>query len=216
NAAVAVPFLIEPNGTRTITFQMAWRFPNRYVNYVQWPTFGVHDTKSQLWIGNHYATRFASVDEVANYMWQEHDRLLGTTRSFSDIFTNSSLPAVLRDTVTSQMSVMRTPTCFWTEDGNFYGFEGCNGYSTMHHAPWYGGSCPLNCTHVWNYEQSLAHLYPSPDKTMRDVEWFEQQHPTGYLPHRVPMPRFVPPIWDRVVGAPDKPALDGLLGAILK
>lgn len=216
NAAVAVPFYIEPNGTRTITFQIAWRFPNRYVNYVQWPTFGVHDTKSQLWIGNHYATRFNSVDEIADYLWQEQDRLLKTTRVFSDMFTSSTLPPVLRDTVTSQMSVMRTPTCFWAEDGNFYGFEGCNGYSTMHHAPWFGGSCPLNCTHVWNYEQSLAHLYPQLDQTMRNVEWFEQQHPTGYLPHRVPMPRFVPPIWDRPVGAPDNPALDGLLGAILK
>lgn len=216
NAAVAVPFLIEPNGTRTITFQIAWRFPNRYVNYQQWPTFGVHDSKSQLWIGNHYATRFESVDEVAGYLWTEHDRLLSATRAFSDTFDNSNLPRAVLDTVTSQMSVMRTPTCFWAEDGNFYGFEGCNGYSTLHHAPWFGGSCPLNCTHVWNYEMSLAHLYPSLERTMRDVDWFEQQHPTGYLPHRVPMPRFVPPIWDRPVGAPDNPALDGLLGAILK
>lgn len=216
NAAVAVPFVIEPNGTRTISFQLAWYFPNRYVNYVQWPTFGVHDTKSQLWIGNHYATRFESVDSVSNYLWRENDRLLASTRAFSDTFTTSSLPQVMIDTITSQMSVMRTPTCFWAEDGNFYGFEGCNGFSTLHHAPGTGGSCPLNCTHVWNYEMSLAHLYPSLDQTMRNVEWFEQQHPTGYLPHRVPMPRFVPPIWDRVVGAPDKPALDGLLGAILK
>lgn len=216
NGATAVPFLIEPNGTRTITFQIAWYFPNRYVNYVQWPTFGVHDTKSQLWIGNHYATRYASVDDIATYMWNEHDRLRSTTQAFSDAFTTSTLPDVVTQTVTSQMSVMRTPTCFWAEDNNFYGFEGCNGYSTLHHAPWFGGSCPLNCTHVWNYEQSLAHLYPSLDKTMRDVEWFDQQHPTGYLPHRVPMPRFVPPIWDRPVGAPDWPALDGLLGAILK
>lgn len=216
NAAVAVPFVIEPNGTRTISFQIAWRFPNRYVNYVQWPTFGVPDTKSQLWIGNHYASRFPSVDAVSDYLWNEHDRLRTSTQAFSDVFSSSSLPPVLRDTVTSQMSVMRTPTCFWAEDGNFYGFEGCNGYSTLHHAPWFGGSCPLNCTHVWNYEMSLAHLYPSLDRTMRDTEWFEQQHPTGYLPHRVPMPRFVPPIWDRIVGAPDTPALDGLLGAILK
>lgn len=216
NGAVAVPFLIEPNGTRTITFQIAWRFPNRYVNYQQWPTFGVHDTKSQLWIGNHYATRFQSVDEISGYLWSEYDRLLTSTRAFADTFLHSNLPQVVLDTVTSQMSIMRTPTCFWAEDGNFYGFEGCNGYSTLHHAPWFGGSCPLNCTHVWNYEMSLAHLYPDLERTMRDVEWFEQQHPTGYLPHRVPMPRFVPPIWERPVGAPDNPALDGLLGAILK
>lgn len=216
NAAVSVPFLIEPNGTRTISFQLAWNFPNRYVNYIQWPTFGVDDDKSQLWIGNYYSTMFASVDEVSGYLWREHDRLLSATRAFSDTFSNSSLPQGVIDTVTSQMSVMRTPTCFWADDGNFYGFEGCNGYSTLHHAPSYGGSCPLNCTHVWNYEMSLAHLYPTLDTTMRDTEWFLQQHPTGYIPHRVAMPRYVPRIWERDIGGPEKPALDGLLGAILK
>jgi len=32
----------------------------------------------------------------------------------------------------------------------FFGFEGCDDRS---------GCCPLNCAHVWNYEQSLAFLF---------------------------------------------------------
>jgi uncharacterized protein (DUF608 family) len=51
---------------------------------------------------------------------------------------------------------------------------------------------------------------------MRDVEWDVQQHPSGYLPHRVVLPLDLPRPWDRPLGGPDKPALDGLLGAILK
>ncbi|MCO5224323.1 MAG: non-lysosomal glucosylceramidase [Thermomicrobiales bacterium] len=216
NAAIGVPFTIEPHGTRTISFQIAWYFPNRYINWYQWDTFGVDDPKSQLWVGTHYATVFASVDDVSSYLWKNHDELLTQTRSFSDALTGGNLPEVLIDTVTAQMSIMRSPTCFWADDGNFYGFEGCNGFSTLHHAPGVTGSCPLNCTHVWNYEQSLAHLYPELDRTMRDTEWFLQQHPSGYLPHRVPLPRYVSRIWGRHIGGPDNPALDGLLGAILK
>ena len=216
NAALGVPFTIEPHGTRTISFQLAWYFPNRYINWHQWPTFGVPDEKSQFWVGTHYATVWNSVDEVSAYLWHEHDRLLAATSAFCETFTSSTLPDVLLDTVTAQMSILRSPTCFWAEDGNFYGFEGCNGYSTLHHAPGVTGSCPLNCTHVWNYEQSLAHLYPELDRTMRDTEWFLQQHASGYLPHRVPLPRYLPRIWERVIGGPDNPALDGLLGAILK
>lgn len=216
NAAVAAPFVIEPNGTREISFQMAWYFPNRHINWHQWDTFGVPDHKSQFWVGTHYAMVWSSVDEVANYLWQQHDRLLAETSAFSHTFTSSNLPEVLLDTVTSQMSILRSPTCFWADDGNFYGFEGCNGFSTLHHAPGVTGSCPLNCTHVWNYEQSLAHLYPELERSMRDTEWLLQQHPSGYLPHRVPLPRYLPRIWERVIGGPDNPALDGLLGAILK
>jgi non-lysosomal glucosylceramidase len=51
---------------------------------------------------------------------------------------------------------------------------------------------------------------------MRDVEWDVQQHSSGYLPHRVLLPLDLPRPWDRRLGGPDKPALDGLFGAILK
>jgi hypothetical protein len=51
---------------------------------------------------------------------------------------------------------------------------------------------------------------------MRDTEWNIQQHPTGYLPHRVALPAYLPRPWDRPIGGPENPALDGLFGAILK
>ena len=50
---------------------------------------------------------------------------------------------------------------------------------------------------------------------MRDIEWRHQQHPSGYLPHRVILPLTVPPLWDRSIWGPLEPALDGLFGAIL-
>ena len=73
-----------------------------------------------------------------------------------------ALPAHVLDAVSSQMSIIRTTTCLRTRDGKFHGFEGCNDNV---------GCCPMNCTHVWNYEQALAYLYPALERTMRDTDF---------------------------------------------
>jgi len=42
----------------------------------------------------------------------------------------------------SNISTLRTQTCFRLSDGNFFAYEGCNNRS---------GYCWGSCTHVWNY-----------------------------------------------------------------
>ena len=79
-----------------------------------------------------------------------------------------------------------------------------------------GGCCPMNCTHVWNYEMALAALFPDLERTMRETDLFHQLHPSGYLPHRVTLPLYLPRPWERGIGGPHNPALDGLLGMVLK
>ncbi len=215
NGALAVPFALEPGESRTIRFTLAWHFPNRYVNWSQVNYFRFMDTKSRFWLGNRYNTWFRSALDVVTHVAANRVRLTAETRLARDTFFDTTLPPPLIDAVTSQMSIARTPTCFWTEDGNFYGFEGCNGASTPKWDP-VEGSCPLNCTHVWNYEMALARLYPDLARTMRDVEWQIQQHESGFLLHRVLLPTYLPRPWDRQIGGPPNPALDGLLGALLK
>jgi uncharacterized protein (DUF608 family) len=215
NGALAVPFVLSPGESRTVRFTLAWHFPNRYVNWSQVNYFEFMDTKSKFWLGNQYNNWFRSALDVVSYVDTNRERLTAETRQARDTLFDSSLPAPLIDAVTSQMSIARTPTCFWIEDGNFYGFEGCNGASTPRWDP-VEGSCPLNCTHVWNYEMSLARLFPDLERTMRDTEWRIQQHPSGFLPHRVIMPTYLPRPWDIQIGGPANPALDGLFGAFLK
>jgi len=198
-----------------VTFLITWYFPNRYVNWSQRQFFNFDDEKSKFWLGNQYNNWFRSALDVAEYVRDNLNRLVEQTRSARDTFYDTTLPYALIDAVTSQMSIIRSPTCFWAEDGRFFGFEGCHGASTSHHEP-IGGCCPLNCTHVWNYEMALARLFPALERTMRETEWDIQQHPSGYLPHRVLLPTYLPRVWDREIGGPAHPALDGLLGAILK
>lgn len=218
NGALAVPFTLQADETRTVTFMIAWHFPNHYVRQWQrWPInmLGITDEKSKFWIGHQYSNWFGSALDVADYVQSNFERLATTTRLARDTFYDTTLPYALIDSVTSQMSITRSPTCFWDENGRFFGFEGCNGASTPQNEA-IGGCCPLNCTHVWNYEMALARLYPSLERSMRAVEWDIQQHPSGYLPHRVIYPLYLPRLWDVGIIGPMNPALDGLLGAILK
>lgn len=216
NGALAVPFTLGPGESRTVPFVLAWHFPNRYVNHDQRTFFGFQDDRSKFWLGNRYNAWFLSALDVVAYVEQARDRLTRETRLARDTFYDTTLPVSLIESVVSQTSIIRSPTCFWTEAGQFYGFEGCNGASTSHHTEPFGGCCPLNCTHVWNYEMSLSRLFPDLERDMRDTEWNIQQHPSGYLPHRVALPTYLPRPWDRAIGGPENPALDGLLGAILK
>jgi hypothetical protein len=127
------------------------------------------------------------------------------------------MPVWLAEFLAAQGSLIRSPTIFRTEDGKLYGFEGTQGASTAF-LPWrgYSGSCPLNCTHVWNYEQALSRLFPALERTMRETDLDYVQAPSGSIPHRTLLPLFVKQLWEQKIGGPDNHALDGMLGTVLK
>jgi non-lysosomal glucosylceramidase len=212
NGALCSRLTVSPGETGSATFLLTWWFPNRQVDF---PQLGFPPAESPTGrIGNHYTVRFPSARAAAEYVRDNLSRLADATLRYREAIHDTSLPTPVLDAVSSQVSTIRSPTCFRTEDGRFYGFEGCRGASTLWEGVT-GGAGPLNCNHVWNYEMALAHLFPALERSMRDTEWFHQQHPSGYLPHRVVLPLSVPPLWDRPIWGPIEPALDGLLGAIL-
>ena len=213
NGALTVSARLLPHEQTQVTFVLTWYFPNRYVNWDQ-SGLGIADRRSKFWLGNHYSRWFDSSLGVAEYIGNNLDRLREETHRFRDTFYNSTLPSYLLDAIGSQISTIRTPTCLWIEDGKFYGFEGCCGASTTHCS--LSGCCPLNCTHVWNYEMALSKLFPSLERTMRETDLEVQQHPSGYIPHRTVLPLYLPRVWDRQIGGPANPALDGELGTVLK
>lgn len=213
NGALAVHATLDPGAEKRLTYLLAWHFPNRTVNWDQ-PAFTIPDRKTKFWIGVEYATRFKNALEVVEYVAGHFDELAGQTRLWRDTVYDSTLPADLVDSAGSQSSIIRTPTCIWIEDGSFHGFEGCCGASTSHCGD--SGCCPLNCTHVWNYEQALARLFPDLERTMRHTDLMVQQAPEGYIPHRTILPFYLPRAWGRKIGGPENPALDGMLSTVLK
>jgi uncharacterized protein (DUF608 family) len=193
-ATLAPRWRLSPGESRTITFLLAWYFPLRE-NY--WNK--EEEVKGQK-LRNDYGIRFKSAWEVARHTAANLKSLEGTTRSFHQVFFSSTLPAHVLDAVSSQACIIRTNTCLLLEGKKFYAFEGCGDDA---------GCCPMNCTHVWNYEQALAFLFPELERSMRRTDFHDNLRPDGSMAFRTLVP----------VGRAQwkfKPAADGQMGCIMK
>ncbi|MEW6686283.1 MAG: GH116 family glycosyl-hydrolase [Candidatus Edwardsbacteria bacterium] len=209
NGAIAVKKEIAPSELANVIFIISWYFPNRYVNWSQ-KYFGVSDDK--FFLGNMYSNWFKSSLDVGTYVKRKYKRLNELTELFRQVFYDSILPYEVLDCISSNISTIRSPTIMWTKDGNIFGFEGCCGASTENKL---GGCCPLNCTHVWNYEQSLSKLFPDLERTMRDVDLNINMSEDGAIPHRTVLP-FHLPRWSSDAQDSEVYAADGHCGTILK
>jgi len=218
NGGIAVPFALQPGAETHVTFILTWSFPNHYVNYDQ-PArdFRYELGRSRMWLGNAYTKRFPNALATAGHVLAHRERLEADSRAWAGTVIGGSLPEWIGEFFAAQGSLIRSPTIFRSEDGKLYGFEGTQGASTAF-LPWrgYSGSCPLNCTHVWNYEQALSRLFPGLERTMRETDLDYVQAPEGYIPHRTLVPLFVKQLWNQQIGGPENPALDGMLGTVLK
>jgi hypothetical protein len=88
-------------------------------------------------------------------------------------------------------------------DGNIYAWEGCGDDR---------GSCSGNCTHVWNYEQGLAFLFPSLERTMRRIDFGPNMHVSGAMAFRCA----VPAGGAGTDGSDEHPCVDGQMGNIIQ
>ncbi|HQX35301.1 MAG TPA: GH116 family glycosyl-hydrolase [Microbacteriaceae bacterium] len=213
---VGVPFWLEPGQTRVIRFSMSWHFSNRFVDIEQFgqphPEWG----GSRYFVGNSYAGRYLDALDVQQQVAENWDSLVQDTLAWTRTLIDSDLDERTVDRMAAQASLVRSPTCFMGADGRFYGYEGSLGASTTMWSGAFGGSCPLNCTHVWQYEAALAALWPSLERNMRDTEFDVMQAPNGAIPHRLRVPVYLRQMWDEMIGGPEEPALDGMLATILK
>jgi non-lysosomal glucosylceramidase len=186
---------LAPGESARLPFYLAWHFPN-LVNYWNRDE-AVHSRR----VGNWYATRWADAWEAARFLQSRRAELEAGTRAFHAALFESTLPPEVLDAVSSQMSILRTTTCLRTADGRFHAFEGCNDNA---------GCCPMDCTHVWNYEQALAFLYPELARTMRLTDFGINTRPDGRMAFRTLLPLSS----ETLYGGP--PAADGQMGCILK
>ena len=74
----------------------------------------------------------------------------------------STLPPEVIDASTATLALLRTATVIRLEGGELWGWEGQHKND---------GSCEGSCTHVWNYQQALPHLFPAIERTLRETEF---------------------------------------------
>ena len=194
-AALAVRTQLGPRAEKTVSFILAWHFPNR----VTWNGTSKCPPK-RGWIGNYYATRYRNAWEVAEQTTAQATTLEADTVRFVKAFCDSDLPDTIKESSLFNISTLRTQTCFRTPDGRFFGFEG------VHDSQ---GCCHGSCTHVWNYEQATAFLFGGLACTMRDTEFMHALRDDGMMSFRTNLPL-------TYAAEMTCAAADGQLGCIMK
>jgi len=200
--SLAAPVVVPPHGEAAVTFLLTWHFPNRQT----WtPCTGAagDDTcccTAADRIGNYYTTQYRDAWEVAQRTAAQLALLEERTVRFVRAFCGSALPEAVKEAALANLSTLCTQTCFRTEDGRFYGWEGCCDDR---------GCCHGSCTHVWNYEQATAHLFGDLARSMREVEFLHATTDEGHMSFRVHLP--LERAQEHGIAA-----ADGQMGAIIK
>lgn len=143
---------------KTVTFILSWYFPN-----VHREESGFHDLKNRENLRYYYSNRFESSADVADYIAKNRDALIGDTKSWVEVWYDSTLPKWFLDRTFVNTSTLATTSCYRLDDltddpdneGRFYTQEGVYlGHGT--------------CTHVFHYEQALGRVFPSLAKQLRE------------------------------------------------
>jgi non-lysosomal glucosylceramidase len=122
--------------------------------------------------GQMYTNWFASAEEVAHYVFDNIERLAGDTRKWHDTYYGGTLPYWLLDRLHSTVCNLATGTCQWWKNGRFWAWEGV-------------GCCHGTCTHVWNYAQAPARLFPELERSARQMQDLgEALHENGLVGFR--------------------------------
>jgi non-lysosomal glucosylceramidase len=191
---------LAPGETVELPVVVAWHFPS-LVNY--WGPFETLPGQSVVGqrMTNWFATQWPDAWAVARETLGRLPELTTRTRAFRDALFASTLPEEVIDAVSSQVSIIRTTTCLRTSDGRFHAFEGCDDTA---------GCCPMNCTHVWNYAQALAFLFPALERSVRLTDYQFNTLPDGEQKFRTMLPLAQGVTWNYVAAA------DGQMGTLMK
>ena len=198
-ATLAVRASLAPGETWRQRFLLAWYYPNRVNDWAPCNPADPAARSSASW-KNYYARLFPSVSAVAEYALAHWNRLEADTRLFHDALYASSLPPEAMEAVGANLAVLKSPTVLRLSEGQFYGFEGCQCNV---------GSCEGSCTHVWNYAMALPFLFPSLERSMRELDYTYNLREDGGMPFRLQLPL-------GIGRSRFRPCVDGQFGGVIK
>jgi len=182
---------LGPGESKTIKILFSWYVPesNMRTGQDEGPFY-------QPW----YSGRFSSIEEINEYWLKNYETLKKITTRFTEAFYSSDVPDEIKDAISSNLSILKSPTVLRQKDGRLWCWEGCCEKT---------GCCAGSCTHVWNYCQAIAHLFPSLERSLRQTEFNENQDENGHQNFRALLPI-------RKNTHDFHAAADGQLGGIMK
>ncbi len=175
-ATLSVPFTLPPGKSITIPYYVFWRMPVREREASM--ALGAGDVVPKT-IHNYYAGKFESTPALSDYYMEREGMLDSTTRQYHDLLFSSTLPVYVLDALASNTAGMKSNLILRTAKGTVHAFEGLG--NTF-------GCCPGNCTHVWDYAQSMAFLFPDLERNMRETNYLHDTEDDGYQSCRAIVP----------------------------
>ncbi len=207
-ASILLAGSLAPGESRTYPILIAWHFPNCYLQVggaehaepSGEPGCRSFPAGEPPWWRPYYASIWNDARQVALYVEQNYDSLRARTLAFKEALFASTLPPYVLDAVSANLAILKSPTVLRLENGDLWGWEGCFPDA---------GCCHGSCTHVWNYAQAFAHLYPRLERTLRELELVRSMDENGHVTFRSALP-------EGPVKHDFHAASDGQLGGIMK
>jgi len=173
---------LKSGQSQTVTFAVAWNFPNYYGRGV-----------GGKMVGRFYAAQFSTSLDVIQYIAENFNRLTAQTEKWVNTWYDSTLPYWLLDRTMANTSTLATTTCYRFKDGRFWAWEGI-------------GCCEGTCTHVWHYAQAPGRIFPEIERIEREsVNFGIGQHTDGGIGMRTGLSGSNEPAHDgqcgRILGA---------------
>jgi len=207
-ASILLAGALAAGESQTYPIVIAWHFPNCYLQ-----VGGAEHTEpagepgcrsfpegQAPWWRPYYASIWNDAREVALYVAENYVSLRARTLAFKEALFASTLPPYVLDAVSANLAILKSPTVLRLENGDLWGWEGCFPDA---------GCCHGSCTHVWNYAQAFAHLYPRLERTLREQELVRSMDENGHVTFRSALP-------EGPVKHDFHAASDGQLGGIMK
>ncbi len=218
-ASLYVPINLAPGQEKTVRLLLAWYCPDSDIKQgrpgpkkVTDAEKGICNSPGDIGLDKYdkgfdgkyykpwYSSRFDNIEAVAGYWRQHYEELREKSMRFTRAFYSSTLPPEVIEAVACNLSILKSPTQLRQYDGRFWSWEGTGD-------TW--GSDPGSCTHVLNYAQAVAHLFPALERSLRGTEFCENQAENGHQNFRATLP-IQPNSHDFHAAA------DGQLGGIMK
>jgi uncharacterized protein (DUF608 family) len=146
-------FTLAPGAIRRVNFLLTWYFPLHQQQRDQ--AGGMNGIRDFGKLRRHYAGWFASAAEVAQAVAARFEELTGTTRLWNRGWYDSTPPHWLLDRAFLPVDCLASQTFHWFDSGRIWAWEGVE-------------CCEGTCTHVWNYAQAMARLFPELERTLRE------------------------------------------------
>ncbi len=166
---LSTSFRLAPGEHKTVTFLVSWYFPYYNEQPTDGSQMGAIQDLSKL--KRHYANYYSNANEVASYVANDFDRLSATTMAWNKTWYDSTLPYWFLDRSFISLDCLASQTSHLFDNGRFWGWEGVD-------------CCPGTCTHVWQYAQGMAHIFPSIERDLRERVDYGISYDQGLIHYR--------------------------------